>query len=102
MPMTSRQRVQAALRHREPDRTPVFEYVLLSPLADQLLGRPYGGDSANWAGLLHELGWEGAVRRSAADRLDLAALLGHDMLYVYSTGSRQTVPATPASNAAEP
>ena len=29
MPMTSRERVEAALRHQEPDRTPVFEYVLL-------------------------------------------------------------------------
>ena len=38
--MTSRQRLEAAIAHREPDRTPVFEYVLLSPLADLLLGRP--------------------------------------------------------------
>ena len=87
--MTSRERVEAALRHREPDRTPYFEYVLLAPLADEFLGRPYGGDPAHWPALLAELGWEGAVRRAAADRLDLAELLGHDMLYVYSTGSRR-------------
>jgi hypothetical protein len=82
MTMTSRERVEAALQHREPDRTPIFEYVLLSPVADQLLGRTYTGDPANWPAILAELGWERAVRREAADRLDLAALLGHDMLYV--------------------
>ena len=80
--MTSQERINAALHHREPDRTPIFEYVLLSPVADRLLGRTYGGDPANWAGLVEELGWEGAVRRNAVDRVDLAVLLGHDMLYV--------------------
>ena len=81
--LTSRQRVEAALRHQEPDRTPIFEYVLLPPLADVLLGRPYaqfGGEV--WHSVLLESGWESAVRRNAADRLDLAELLGHDLLYV--------------------
>jgi len=81
-PMTSRERVEAALRHREPDRTPFFEYVLLSPVADQLLGRPYAADPAHWPDLVREKGWEGAVRQMALDRLDLAQLLGHDLLYV--------------------
>lgn len=80
--MTSRERVRAALTHREPDRTPVFEYVLLSPVADQLLGRPYGGDPSHWPALLAELGWSQAVRRQALDQLDLALRLGHDMMYV--------------------
>lgn len=93
--MTSRERIEAALRHQEPDRTPVFEYVLLSPVADQLLGRPYGGDRANWPGVLRELGWDGAVQRVAADRVDLALRLGHDMLYVYSTGSRNALTPKP-------
>lgn len=82
MTMSARQRVQAALEHRQPDRTPIFEYVLLSPLADRLLGRVYGGDPANWPDIERELGWQGAVQRSAIDQLDLACLLGHDMLYV--------------------
>lgn len=89
--MTSRERIEAALRHQEPDRTPVFEYVLLTPVADQLLGRPYGGDRANWPDLLRELGWNAAVRRVAADRVDLALKLGHDMMYVFSTGSRHAL-----------
>ncbi|MEW6751415.1 MAG: uroporphyrinogen decarboxylase family protein [Candidatus Latescibacterota bacterium] len=81
--MTSRQRVQAALEHRQPDRTPVFEYVLLEPLAGRLLGRPYGGDPVHWDALVAELGWEGAVERNAADRVALAVLLGHDLIYAW-------------------
>lgn len=80
--MTSRERIKTALQHREPDRTPVFEYVLLSPLADVLLGRAYAGDPAHWPKLVEEEGWERAVRRSAMDKLDLALRLGHDMMYV--------------------
>ena len=83
MTMTPRERIQAALEHREPDRTPIFEYVLLSPAADQLFGRPYALDPGNWPAVLDELGWEAAVRQIAIDRLDLALLLGHDMMYVY-------------------
>ena len=82
MTATSRERVEAALRHQEPDRTPIFEYVLLSPLADRLLGRRYAADPANWAAAFAGLGWERAVRQNALDRLDLAERLGHDMLYV--------------------
>ena len=82
MEMTSRQRVEAALSHRSPDRTPVFEYVLLSPLADQLLGRTYGADPVHWERLVAELGWEAAVRRRAVDQLELAVRLGHDLMYV--------------------
>jgi len=79
--MTARQRVQAAFDHRTPDRTPIFEYVLLSPLADRFLGRTYGGDPDHWSALVAELGWESAVRRNAADRVDIAVLLGHDLIY---------------------
>jgi uroporphyrinogen decarboxylase len=93
--MTSRQRVEAALSHREPDRTPVFEYVLLSPVADQLLGRTYGGDPVHWHAMVAELGWAEAVRRNAADRVELALRLGHDLLYV-TPNPPPPVPATPA------
>jgi hypothetical protein len=80
--MTSRERIEAAFAHREPDRTPLFEYVLLSPAADQLLGRPYAVDPGHWPSALDALGWEDAVRQTAIDQLDLACLLEHDMLYV--------------------
>jgi len=79
--MTSRERIEAALNHKEPDRTPIFEYVLLSPVADDLLGRRYAADPRNWDDLLAEKGWEAAVRQCALDQLELAVLLGHDMLY---------------------
>jgi len=80
--MTSRERIHAALHHKEPDRTPVFEYVLLPPLADVLLGRPYAVDWDHWQRLVPDRGWDAAVRQRAADQLDLALLLGHDMMYV--------------------
>ncbi len=80
--MTARERVTAALNHREPDRTPIFEYVLLSPLADHFLGRPYAGDPVNWNTLVKEVGWEAAVRQNAHDRVALAVKLGHDMMYI--------------------
>ena len=80
--MTSRERIEAALKHRQPDRTPIFEYVLRSPLADQLLGRTYAADPDNWATIVGETGWQAAVRQSAIDQLELALLLGHDMIYV--------------------
>jgi uroporphyrinogen decarboxylase len=83
--MTSRERLEAAFQHREPDRTPIFEYVLLPPVAQQLLGRPfveYLGDMKLWLSTAREIGFEHALRRYTVDRLDLAELLGHDMLFV--------------------
>ena len=80
---SSRQRVEAALRHEQPDRTPVFEYVLLSPVADRLLGRAYSVDASHWPNVLDALGWERAVRQMAVDRVELACKLGHDMLYAW-------------------
>lgn len=79
--MTSRQRITAAFQHQPPDRTPIFEYVLLSPLADAFLGRTYTADPANWAAAIDALGWERAIRQMATDIVDLAHRLGHDMVY---------------------
>lgn len=86
--MTSRERVEAAFAHQKPDRTPIFEYVLLGPVAQHSLGRPYvdyAGETANahkWLEACRVDGLEAAVRRYVVDRLDLAESLGHDMLYV--------------------
>lgn len=66
--MTSRERVMAAFDHREPDRTPIFEYVLGSPVADIILGRPYC-DGRNFHVMVAERGWEVAVRQQAIDRV---------------------------------
>jgi len=79
--MTSRERIEAALRHQEPDRTPIFEYVLQPPVADAVLGRAYVYGE-RFDPFVREHGWEKAVRRQAGDMVDLAKSLGHDMLYV--------------------
>ena len=104
--MTSRERIEAALRHRSPDRTPVFEYVLLSPLADRFLGRPYAGDPANWEASVEKLGWDGAVRQNAVDRIDLALRLGHDMIYAGPVrpppDSAAPEPPTPTTDPGDP
>jgi uroporphyrinogen-III decarboxylase len=83
--MTSRERITAALNHREPDRTPYFEYLLLNPVSSTLLGRKftdYAGDMDSWNVLVREVGWERALRQYAKDRVDLAAILRQDMMYV--------------------
>ena len=83
--MTSRERIIAAFSHQEPDRTPVFEYVLLSPVADTVLGRRYedfGGDLEAWFDYAKELGgYEKALRQYAIDRVEMAQKLEHDLIY---------------------
>lgn len=91
--MTSRQRVAAALAHREPDRTPIFEYVLLAPVADAILGRPYA-DGPALETLVKERGWLDAIRQRAIDIVELARKLGHDMLMVVP---REPPPAAPVA-----
>ena len=54
--MTSRERIETALAHKQPDRTPVFEYVLLSPRADEILKRPYSLNPAVWPEIEKEKG----------------------------------------------
>jgi hypothetical protein len=83
--MTSRQRVQAAFGHRSPDRTPIFEYVLLPPVAEAILGSPfieYLGGMEPWLELAREIGFEPALRGYVRSRLELAIRLGHDLICV--------------------
>ena len=104
--MTNRQRLMAAFRHREPDRTPVFEYVLLSPVADAVLGRPYvdfNGDTGAWCAYAREVGFEQALRQYARDRVDLARILGHDMIYCIENPTAASLyPQPPKQYAAQP
>lgn len=101
--MTSRERVEAALKHIEPDRTPIFEYVLLSPTANIFLGRrfeDYAGSMDRWLSMVKEIGWENAVRQYAIGRIELAQMLGHDLLYVVpcpgpAASSQKESPSTP-------
>jgi len=83
--MTSRQRVEASFRHQQPDRTPIFEYVLLPPVAEQILGRPfveYLGGMQPWLAAAESAGFEQTLRRYAQDRVELASRLEHDLLFL--------------------
>lgn len=79
--MTGRERVLAAISHSEPDRTPLFERIIKSPHSDALLGRRC---AATNFGLQMEMLAENAhaelCRRQARDQVDLAKLLGFDMI----------------------
>ena len=83
--MNQRERVEAALRHQEPDRTPAFEYVLYPPVAAEILGTDfidYTDDTLGWVARAKAVGWRKELERYVAERLDLAQKLDHDMLYV--------------------
>ena len=83
--MTKTERVFSALNKNIPDRTPIFEYVLLNPLASVFAGRKflhYDNEHGGFADYANEQGLEKALRRYAQDRAAISALLGHDMMYV--------------------
>lgn len=79
--MTSRERVMAALVHQEPDRTPLFEYVLQPPVADVILDRPYIYGK-RLEELMREQGLEAALQQQAVDIVSMAKVLRHDLLYI--------------------
>ena len=83
--MTQNERVFAALDKRVPDRTPIFEYVLLNPLASVFAGREYlhyDNEHGGFLDFAKEQGLDKAVRRYAGDRAKISYTLGHDMMYV--------------------
>ena len=99
--MTSRERIETALNHKQPDRTPIFEYVLLSPVADIVIGHKYmdyAGDYNGWLSMAREKGWERALKQYVSDRLTLAEKLGHDMLYVVPNPPPEILEQEPESN----
>lgn len=84
--MTSRERVQAAFSHRQPDRTPIFEKLIKSPVADELLGRPCAATNFHFRmQRLADGDWEGLQRQAAADLVDLATGLGFDIIRLHLT-----------------
>ena len=83
--MQGRDLVLRAMRHEDVKRTPIFEYVLLSPNAALALGRPLIGYDENpdeWLMYARDTGYERALLQYARDRVELALNLHHDMLYV--------------------
>jgi len=82
--MTSRERVWAAFSHQEPDRTPFWEKLIKSPVADELLGRP--SVAANFHYRMERLAdgdWPGLIEQWARDEIELAEILGFDMIRLY-------------------
>ena len=85
MNMTQTNRVFAVLNKNTPDRTPIFEYVLLNPLASIFAGREflhYDNEHGGFLSYAKDQGLQKAVRRYARDRAKISHLLGHDMMYV--------------------
>ncbi len=83
--MTSKERVAAAFRHQKVDRSPIFEYVLTGAIPSSALGRRYyyfDGEGGAWNERVQAVGLDGALRAFAKDRLDLAELFGHDLMYI--------------------
>lgn len=90
--LTSRERIIAAFCHRQPDRTPFFEKLVKSPVADDILGRPHAGE--NWHYRMERLAdgdWEGLMHQEARDTVDLAKVLGFDAVRVYPNELPPTV-----------
>ncbi|MHB8996902.1 MAG: uroporphyrinogen decarboxylase family protein [Armatimonadota bacterium] len=82
--MTSRQRVVAAFEHTGPDRTPIWEKLIKSPAADELLGRPCAASNFHYQmERLADGDWEGLVRQQARDEVELAEILGFDLIRLY-------------------
>lgn len=85
--MTSRERVQAAFEHRDPDRTPLWEKLIKSPVADEILGRPCAASNFHYRmQRLADGDWEGLMRQAARDEVDLCKILGFDLIRLYECG----------------
>ncbi|RKY03330.1 hypothetical protein DRP77_06350 [Candidatus Poribacteria bacterium] len=77
--MTGKERVIAALQHKEPDRVPVMEYIFEHGIIEQILGRP-----SYWRGHFKEIKayWEGrrdeVVESQKRDVVEFVRAVGHD------------------------
>ncbi len=79
--MTSRERVLKALRHEEPDRTPIFERIIAPPTVNEILGsRSIITDPPYRMEILSEASWEEIVEREAKEIFKIATDLGFDMV----------------------
>ena len=90
--MTPRERVHAAFRHEEPDRTPIFEREIKPPSDRAILGRP-AVHPYNWPEYMRTWareGWEALIERYAQDEFELARLLGFDMIRLMTNPPRTT------------
>ncbi len=83
--MTSKQRIMSAVRHREPDRVPIYEQTVCSRIASELMGRPMrtGGGRIRWeetaARWESEQAWQEYAGRLIEDVGDLIRELDFDI-----------------------
>lgn len=79
--MTARARVQAAFEHREPDRTPFFEKLIKSPIADLILGRASVAHNFVHRMRAMEAGdWDALVEAEAVEIADTVERLDMDLV----------------------
>lgn len=79
--MTGKERVRRAFEHIEPDRTPLYEGLIKSPVADHILGRPSILSNVPYRmEVLSEASWEEVVEMEAREVFDLARYIGLDMV----------------------
>ena len=82
--MTSAQRVMAAFSETAPDRTPLWEKLIKSPVADDLLGRPSAAENFHYKmERLADGDWEGLQKQAARDLVDLNRICGFDLIRLY-------------------
>ncbi len=80
--MTPRERVHAAFRHVQPDRTPIFEREIKPPTDRVVLGRPvtHPYNWPHWMRTWAREGWHATVEQQARDEFEIAERLGFDMV----------------------
>jgi uroporphyrinogen decarboxylase len=79
--MTGRERALMAFRHEQPDRTPFFEKLIKSPIADLVLGRPCVAENFVTRMEMMEAGdWKAIVEGEARDIAELVKRLGMDLV----------------------
>ena len=94
--MTSRERFQAAFEHCEPDRTPFFEKLIKSPIADLIIGRPsVGHNFVHRMRMLAAWDWEALVEAEAVEFADTVERLGMDLVCLGTNMGRGFTRPTP-------
>jgi len=80
--MTPRERVHAAFRHENVDRTPIFEREIKPPTDRAILGRPVAHpyDWPEYMRVWADEGWDVLMERQARDEFEIARRLGFDMM----------------------
>ena len=90
--MTPRERARAAFEHHEPDRTPLFEKLIKSPIADLILGRPsVTHNFVHRMDLMASRPWEELVEAEAAEIADTVERLDMDLVRLGTNMGRDFV-----------